>query len=160
MLITLINDLLDLAKFETMNFKFNEEFFNLNELIEQAYDTMKYQASLKNIQIITDYQTKITNPKCILFGVETSFHERRKYFNELMGDKIRYMQILLNFLSNAIKFTKDGKKITIRIVLLDVQTCQNHSLLVEPQSSNFSPDIFDGIQESKHKNTGYIKFAI
>ena len=33
MLITLINDLLDLAKFETMNFKFNEEYFNLNELI-------------------------------------------------------------------------------------------------------------------------------
>ena len=30
MLITLINDLLDLAKLETMNFKFNEEFFNFN----------------------------------------------------------------------------------------------------------------------------------
>ena len=34
MLITLINDLLDLAKLETMNFKFNEEFFNFNQLID------------------------------------------------------------------------------------------------------------------------------
>ena len=34
MLITLINDLLDLAKFETMNFKFNEEFFDLNQVIK------------------------------------------------------------------------------------------------------------------------------
>lgn len=45
MLLTLINDLLDLAKLETMNFKFNEDFFNLNEVITQAYDTMKYQAA-------------------------------------------------------------------------------------------------------------------
>ena len=42
MLITLIQDLLDLAKFETMNFKFNEDFFNLNDLISNAYDTMKF----------------------------------------------------------------------------------------------------------------------
>ena len=42
MILTLINDLLDLAKFETMNFKFNEDFFNLNDVISKAYDTMKY----------------------------------------------------------------------------------------------------------------------
>jgi len=42
MLITLINDLLDLAKLETMNFKFNEDYFCLNELINQAYNTVKY----------------------------------------------------------------------------------------------------------------------
>ena len=33
MILTLINDLLDLAKYETMNFTFNEDFFNMNELI-------------------------------------------------------------------------------------------------------------------------------
>ena len=45
MLITLINDLLDLAKLETMNFKFNEVNFDYNELLKQAFDTMKYQAA-------------------------------------------------------------------------------------------------------------------
>ena len=49
MLLTLINDLLDLAKFETMNFSFNEDYFNVNELISQAYDTVKYQAASKKI---------------------------------------------------------------------------------------------------------------
>ena len=34
MLITLINDLMDLAKFETMNFSFNEDYFNMNDLIK------------------------------------------------------------------------------------------------------------------------------
>ena len=42
MLLTLINDLLDLAKFETLNFMFNEDFFDLKELIDKAYDTVKY----------------------------------------------------------------------------------------------------------------------
>ena len=34
MQLTLINDLLDLAKFETMNFRFNIEYFDLCELID------------------------------------------------------------------------------------------------------------------------------
>ena len=34
MLLTLINDLMDLAKLESLNFKFNEEFFDLPELIK------------------------------------------------------------------------------------------------------------------------------
>ena len=42
MLLTLIQDLLDLAKLETMNFKFTDTFFNLNEVITQAYNTVKY----------------------------------------------------------------------------------------------------------------------
>lgn len=42
MLTTLINDLLDLAKFETMNFKFIEDYFDLDEVIKQAFNTVKY----------------------------------------------------------------------------------------------------------------------
>ena len=42
MMKTLIEDLMDLAKIETLNFKFNEEYFNLDNLIDQAYNTMKY----------------------------------------------------------------------------------------------------------------------
>lgn len=61
MLLNLINDLLDLAKLETMNFKFNESFFSLNEQIDQAFNTMKYQAGLKNIKIEKDFQFKITD---------------------------------------------------------------------------------------------------
>ena len=45
MLLTLINDLLDLAKLETMNFSFNENYFDINYLISKAIDTVKYEAA-------------------------------------------------------------------------------------------------------------------
>ena len=40
MLLTLINDLMDLAKLETLNFKFNEEYFDLPDLIKKAFKTV------------------------------------------------------------------------------------------------------------------------
>ena len=120
MLLTLINDLLDLAKLETMNFQFNNEYFNLTEVIDHAYDTVKYQALQKDINIIIDYKMQITDEKSKYFGVDTTFEDRQNFFKKLMGDKLRYLQILLNFLSNAIKFTNQGQSINIRIVLLEI----------------------------------------
>ena len=40
MLVVLINDLLDLAKLETMNFKFNDKYFSLNKCVKQAFETI------------------------------------------------------------------------------------------------------------------------
>ena len=45
MMKNLIDDLMDLAKLETLNFNFNEEYFDLVTLIEQALNTVKYQAA-------------------------------------------------------------------------------------------------------------------
>jgi len=44
MLINLINDLLDLAKINTFNFKFNDNYFDMNDLILKACDTVKFIA--------------------------------------------------------------------------------------------------------------------
>lgn len=80
MLITLINDLLDLAKLETMNFKFNEEYFDYNKLIKQAFDTMKYQAASKKVKLIEEFTMSITDKKSRFYGVETTVEERKEFF--------------------------------------------------------------------------------
>lgn len=91
MLLTLINDLLDLAKFETMNFSFNEEYFNLTELVNQAYDTVKYQAAQKNISIIKEYRNDINDTQNIFNNIQLSDYICVDFFTMIKGDKLRYM---------------------------------------------------------------------
>ena len=50
-------------------------------------------------------------------------------FYQLYGDKNRYTQMVLNFLSNSVHYTKKGGTITINLVLLEEQ-------IIKPQSSN------------------------
>jgi signal transduction histidine kinase len=47
--------------------------------------------------------------------------EVKSMFYQLYGDRNRYMQIVLNFLSNAIHYNKKGGSISINLVLLEEQ---------------------------------------
>ena len=53
--------------------------------------------------------------------MRTTLAQRRGFFDNILGDKLRYMQILLNFLTNAVKFTREGESIVVRLVLLQIQ---------------------------------------
>lgn len=41
--------------------------------------------------------------------------------SNIYGDSARYLQIIVNFLSNAVKFTKNNGEITIRLSVLESQ---------------------------------------
>ena len=56
MLTNLINDLLDLAKINSLNFKFNNEFFDMQDLFQNAIETVKFQAEQKEIILIPKYE--------------------------------------------------------------------------------------------------------
>jgi len=49
MLLTLINDLLDLAKQQKLTFQLNNGYFNLNETVKSAFKTLEFMALQKNI---------------------------------------------------------------------------------------------------------------
>ena len=98
MLLNLINDLLDLAKQERLSFQLEKSYFNLIDTIRNSFDTLNYLANLKKVK------TKLmVDPNQI------------KHFEEIFSDEGRFEQIFLNFISNAIKFTKEGT--TVEVVL-------------------------------------------
>ena len=98
MLINLINDLLDHAKMEKNKFQLNYSFFNLAETIKMSINSLSFFSQQKNIEpeLIIDplLETLILN---------------------VNGDEARISQIILNFLSNAFKFTPSSGKISIEI---------------------------------------------
>ena len=53
--------MLDLAKFESGTFKFFNEYFDLNEIIENALDVIRHQAEKKNITIKIGYEDRRIN---------------------------------------------------------------------------------------------------
>lgn len=96
-LIVLINDILDLAKVDAGKMVFEKIPFKLAFSISSTLHLFETKIQEKNLELITKYDKKI--PKVLL------------------GDPIRLNQIILNLVSNAVKFTNKGK-ITVSVSLL------------------------------------------
>ena len=99
----LINDLLDLAKLENNTFTFTNEQFNLMDIIYQAFKISQHTANHLNIELRAEIDCK----------------ENYELINQINGDKRRYLQIIMNFMSNALKFTDEGGRITVKIKILE-----------------------------------------
>ena len=83
----LINDILDISKLDAGEVVLINETFDLKNSLDNLYEIILPQAENNNINF------------------EYEFDENRKY---IYSDENRIMQIIKNFLSNSIKFTKNG----------------------------------------------------
>ena len=92
-LLDVINDILDLTKAETGKLTVTFTSLNLSKIIEKALRIVAGHAHQRKIDIYTDIPEKM--PKMI-------------------ADPVRLVQILLNLLANAIKFSHEGGKIVVR----------------------------------------------
>lgn len=107
MMTNLINDLLDQAKFENAVFNLHNEFFSLKDLFTSAFGIINYQTTVKNIDLILaiDNRIKLQNFR-------------------IYSDQRRLLQIVLNFLSNSLKFTKRFGHIKLKLDLLEDESKQ------------------------------------
>jgi PAS domain S-box-containing protein len=97
-LIVLINDILDLAKVDSGKMTFEKVPFNLAISFASMLQLFDTKIQEKNLELISEYDIKI--PKTLL------------------GDVVRLNQIIINLVSNAIKFTNKGK-ITVSAQLIE-----------------------------------------
>lgn len=87
-LLTMLNDILDYSKMEAGKFEIEKIDFDLNKLVKSVADIMRSRAEEKSVRVKVDFE--ITVPE---------------YIN---CDPTRLRQVLLNLLSNGIKFTDKG----------------------------------------------------
>jgi PAS domain S-box-containing protein len=97
-LIVLINDILDLAKVDAGKMVFEQTPFKMALSISAMLHLFETKIQEKNLELVKEYDNKIPEV--------------------LVGDPVRLHQIILNLVSNAVKFTNEGK-ITVSAHLLD-----------------------------------------
>ncbi|HYH15753.1 MAG TPA: ATP-binding protein, partial [Flavisolibacter sp.] len=131
-LLTIINDILDLSKIEAGMMNIEETPFSLNGLVSSVEVMFKDRARAKGLRFEVVLQPDV--------------------HDTLSGDAVRLTQILINLISNAIKFTDKG------FVRVDVQAVKQTDQEVELQFSvqdsgvGIAPDkrkaIFDRFQQA------------
>jgi PAS domain S-box-containing protein len=99
-LLMIINDILDLSKIESEKLQFEIQPFDLRECIEDSLDLLTSKAAEKNLELI--YTLNPGTPSIIC------------------GDVTRLRQILVNLVSNSIKFTEKGEVfVSVSVELMD-----------------------------------------
>ena len=86
---SLIVDLLDISRIENGRLKFNESLFNFNKLLKESVEMIS--------QIYPDYKILVSGESNVL----------------VRGDEMRLEQVILNYMTNAIKYSPDIRELEL-----------------------------------------------
>jgi len=93
-LLNLINEILDLSRIEAGRYELHEEPIRLTDIAEDCYRLLKLKADAKGVAMVEEYAHGLA---------------------QVWMDQRAVRQIVLNLLSNALKFTPKGGRITITV---------------------------------------------
>jgi len=129
-LMTLIDDILDLSKIESNQLKIHKYYCNVNDLLEQVFEIVKHNKRL------------IAKP-----DIQLVYHNGHyKDYCIVNTDQVRFKQIFINLMNNAIKFTEKGR-VELGYSLLKKQNKDIVKLYVKDTGIGISDDLKDVIFE-------------
>ena len=118
-LLTLINDVLDISKIEAGKLEFDRQPVQIAPLVAEILGSVRPLADAKQIRVSTEI-----SPELDIVWLDPS----------------RFRQVLLNYASNAIKFTPDGGSVWIRLSTSDTGELR---LEVEDNGVGIAPEHID-----------------
>ena len=93
----LIVEMLELAKLESGTYKLDMTTFSIGELIQQVYTKLLFSMEEKHLQVNIDVDPSIF----------------------VKANRSRIEQVVVNLLSNAIRYTPDGEKIQVSVIEME-----------------------------------------
>ena len=148
-LLQLIDDLLDFSRLEADKLKLDNDLFDLAAAVDSSIKLVSEQSEIKKLQM------------------ETFIDERINY--KVRGDAFRFKQILLNLLTNAVKFTCNGK-VGVRISQMAVNNgistvsieVYDTGIGISPEKTGEIFEMFNQLDEpdTRHKGGSGIGLSI
>jgi CheY-like chemotaxis protein/two-component sensor histidine kinase len=96
-LLSIINDILDMSKIEANKFEINHSEFDFEKMLQNVYNVVQVKIDEKRQRFTRDIPAVFTH--------------------NIISDELRLSQVLINLLTNAIKFTPENGGITLKIRL-------------------------------------------
>lgn len=137
-LLSLINDILDFSKIDSGKMELVSAKYDLASLINDCYSMISMRAKEKNLKLILENTSSLPKYLC--------------------GDEVRIRQIIINLLTNAVKYTKEGtvtlsvdgvyseEKFQLRIIVKDTGI----GIREEDQGKLF--DSFQRVDEKRNRS--------
>lgn len=110
-LLYLINNVLDMSEIENHELKLKEAAFELCEVVEKIHTVLEQTAAAKNLTFEVRCE-QIKN-------------------NRLIGDGVRLRQVLMNLVSNSLKFTPSGGRVSLLVRQEDTEENGHASFVIE-----------------------------
>lgn len=129
-LLALVNDILDFAKIESGKMELIEESYYLSDLLKDVINMIQIKADKKKLALEIEVDPNLPD--------------------QMYGDHVKVYQIVLNILSNAVKYTKEG---TVSVNVSGI-LCENDSVKLKIVVSDTGigiksedlPRLFDGFE--------------
>ncbi len=128
-LLTLINDILDISKVESGKLKLNPLTFSVAETVENLINISQPMIKEKNIDF--------------------SFHINQIEKEYLYTDQLRLNQIYINILSNAIKYTEPGGRVSVGLFekKSEIPGCVQLKYVVADTGIGMSPEFMENMYQ-------------
>ena len=128
LLLSLVNDVLDMQRIEKNKISLNEQFYSFMDIVKNIENCIKIQLDNKNIDFNISFK-----------GIRPC---------RIYVDKLRISQIFINILSNSIKFTSDGGRIQCNInKIADTDTGCKAEIVISDNGIGMSEDFLKHIFE-------------
>lgn len=143
-LLSLVNDVLDMSRIESGKTQIEEKVCLLDDLLRGVKNMMSVEADNKGVEFIVSTKDVINN--------------------KVLCDSLRLNQVLLNIVSNAVKYTPEGGKVEVSLTQLpkiqtlaqeSAETLANYMIVVKDNGVGMSKEYQEHVFEpfSRERNT-------